>query len=186
MSDKFKAAVKFSSSVDSRYYCLTKISIRAKRSISRVFSLFIVPSPFFVHCPCKGCINGDKSRINLDLWLLSRFLRMKTKNWNFSQAINFLLTGLRIYTGESKACGPYNALPSVGHYVGPWGFGFVRIDQSTVWSFLHPVVTYWSIMAVRVQIDQTKQRKLNREYWNPWQMQPLLTCWYSHPQNNFL
>ena len=32
-------------------YCLTKISIRAKRSISRVFSLFIVPSPFFVHCP---------------------------------------------------------------------------------------------------------------------------------------
>ena len=27
-------------------YCLTKISIRAKRSISRVFSLFIVPVPF--------------------------------------------------------------------------------------------------------------------------------------------
>ena len=32
-----------------RHYCLTKISVRAKRSISRVFSLFIVPSPFFVH-----------------------------------------------------------------------------------------------------------------------------------------
>ena len=38
----------------------------------------------------------------------------------FSQAINFLLTGLRIYTGESKARGPHDALPSVGHYVGPW------------------------------------------------------------------
>ena len=32
-------------------YCLTKISIRAKRSISRVFSLFIVPSPFFCTLP---------------------------------------------------------------------------------------------------------------------------------------
>ena len=42
-------------------YCLTKISIRAKRSISRVFSLFIVPSPFFVHCPYKGRINRAES-----------------------------------------------------------------------------------------------------------------------------
>ena len=39
------------------YYCLTKISIRAKRSISRVFSLFIVPCPFFVHCPYLLFIN---------------------------------------------------------------------------------------------------------------------------------
>ena len=43
------------------HYCLTKISIRAKRSISRVFSLFIVPIPFFVHCPCKGRINRAES-----------------------------------------------------------------------------------------------------------------------------
>ena len=43
------------------FYCLTKISIRAKRSISRVFSLFIVPSPFFVHCPYKGRINRAES-----------------------------------------------------------------------------------------------------------------------------
>ena len=42
-------------------YCLTKISIRAKRSISRVFSLFIVPSPFFAHCPYKGRINRAES-----------------------------------------------------------------------------------------------------------------------------
>ena len=42
-------------------YCLTKISIRAKRSISRVFSLFIVPSPFFIHCPYKGRINRAES-----------------------------------------------------------------------------------------------------------------------------
>ena len=42
-------------------YCLTKISIRAKRSISRVFSLFIVLSPFFVHCPYKGRINRAES-----------------------------------------------------------------------------------------------------------------------------
>ena len=42
-------------------YCLTKISIRAKRSISRVFSMFIVPSPFFVHCPYKGRINRAES-----------------------------------------------------------------------------------------------------------------------------
>ena len=42
-------------------YCLTKISIRAKRSISRVFSLFIVPSPFFVHCPYKGRIDRAES-----------------------------------------------------------------------------------------------------------------------------
>ena len=44
-----------------RCYCLTKISIRAKRSISRVFSLFIVPSPFFVHCPYKGRIDRADS-----------------------------------------------------------------------------------------------------------------------------
>ena len=42
-------------------HCLTKISVRAKRSISRVFSLFIVPSPFFVHCPYKGRINRAES-----------------------------------------------------------------------------------------------------------------------------
>ena len=34
-----------------KLYYLAKISIRAKSSISRVFTLFIVPSPFFVHCP---------------------------------------------------------------------------------------------------------------------------------------
>ena len=34
-------------------YCLTKISIRAKRSISRVFFLFIVPSPFFCTLPVQ-------------------------------------------------------------------------------------------------------------------------------------
>ena len=37
----------------SRDYCLTKISIRAKRSISRVFSLFIVPSPFSCTLPVQ-------------------------------------------------------------------------------------------------------------------------------------
>ena len=47
--------------VNTAIYCLTKISIRAKRSISRVFSLFIVPSPFFVHCPYKGRINRTES-----------------------------------------------------------------------------------------------------------------------------
>ena len=40
---------------------ITKISVRAKRSISRVFSLFIVPSPFFVHCPYKDSINLAKA-----------------------------------------------------------------------------------------------------------------------------
>ena len=66
--------------------------MRAKPSISRVFSLFIVPSPFFVHCQYKGRIIRAKgvltglrlyqpgySRINLDLWLLSLFLRMEGK-----------------------------------------------------------------------------------------------------------
>ena len=42
-------------------YCLTKISIRPKRSISCVFSLFIVPSLFFVHFPYKGRINRAES-----------------------------------------------------------------------------------------------------------------------------
>ena len=42
-------------------YCLTKISIQAKRSISHLFSLFIVPNPFFVHCPYKGRINRAES-----------------------------------------------------------------------------------------------------------------------------
>ena len=42
-------------------YCLTKISIRAKRSISRVFSLFIVPSPFFVYCLTKISIRAKRS-----------------------------------------------------------------------------------------------------------------------------
>ena len=66
-------------------YCLTKISIRAKRSIFRVYSLFIVPSPFFVHCPYKGRINWAESvltglkRINRDFWLLSLLLRMEKK-----------------------------------------------------------------------------------------------------------
>ena len=46
---------------DIAIYCLTKISIRANRSISRVFSLFIVSSPFFVHCPYKGRINRAES-----------------------------------------------------------------------------------------------------------------------------
>ena len=68
----------------SALYCLTKISIRAKHSISRVFSLFIfifpapfpclslsfqplflvylyLSSPFFVHCPYKGRINQAES-----------------------------------------------------------------------------------------------------------------------------
>ena len=35
-------------------------------------------------------------------------------------------------------------------------------------------------MAVRAQMDDTKQRKLNFEYWNRRQMQPLLTFSYSH------
>ena len=48
-------------SKDKVSYCLTKISIRAKRSISRVFSLFIVPSPFCVHCPHKSRINRAES-----------------------------------------------------------------------------------------------------------------------------
>ena len=47
--------------VNNLNYCLTKISIWAKRSISRVFSLFIVPSPFFVHCLYKGHINRAES-----------------------------------------------------------------------------------------------------------------------------
>ena len=47
--------------VNTGHYCLTKISIRAKRSISRVFSLFIVASAFFVHCPYKSRINRTES-----------------------------------------------------------------------------------------------------------------------------
>ena len=43
------------------YYCVTKISVRAKRSISSVFSLFIVPSSFFVHCLYKIRINRVKA-----------------------------------------------------------------------------------------------------------------------------
>ena len=42
-------------------YCLTKISIQAKRTISHVFYLFIIPSPFLVHCPYKGHINRAES-----------------------------------------------------------------------------------------------------------------------------
>ena len=45
------------------------------------------------------------------------FVKLKV---NFSQAINALLTGWCFYTGRHKALGPRNALPSVGHYVGPW------------------------------------------------------------------
>ena len=43
------------------HYCLTKISIRANPSISRVFSLFIVPSPFFCTLPVQGRINRAES-----------------------------------------------------------------------------------------------------------------------------
>ena len=31
------------------FYCLTKISVQAKHSISNLISLFIIPSPFLVH-----------------------------------------------------------------------------------------------------------------------------------------
>ena len=41
-------------------YCLTKISIRAKRSISRVFSLFIVLSPFSYIVRTKAVLTGLK------------------------------------------------------------------------------------------------------------------------------
>ena len=81
-------------------YYLTKISIPAKFSIS----LFIIPNLFFVHCPYKGRINRANAVLTVILWLLSLLLRME-KKCNFSQAINFSLTGLRMYTGKSKACG---------------------------------------------------------------------------------
>ena len=47
--------------VDICLYCLTKISIRAKRSISRVFSLFIVPSPFLYIARTKAVLTGLKA-----------------------------------------------------------------------------------------------------------------------------
>ena len=55
-----------SGQVDSRggfspHYCLTKISIRAKRLISRVFSLFIVPSPFLYIARTKAVLTGLKA-----------------------------------------------------------------------------------------------------------------------------
>ena len=56
-------------------YCLTKISIRAKRSISRVFSSFIVPSPFFVHCPYKGRVNQAYLLTN---WLAYLYERIQS------------------------------------------------------------------------------------------------------------
>ena len=47
-------------------------------------------------------------------------LKNGEKKLSFGQAIDFLLTDLRIYTDKSKACGPHNALASVQQYVGPW------------------------------------------------------------------
>ena len=48
------------------------------------------------------------------------------------------------------------------------------------------MVTNWSKMVVRAQVDQTKQRKLNFEYWNPRQMHTLCTCSYSYSRTTFL
>ena len=42
-------------------YCLTKISIRTKRSISCVFSLFIVPRPFLYIARTKAVLTGLKA-----------------------------------------------------------------------------------------------------------------------------
>ena len=42
------------------FYCLTKISIQAKRSFSRVFSLFIVPSLFLYIARTKAVLTGLK------------------------------------------------------------------------------------------------------------------------------
>ena len=42
-------------------YCVTKISIQAKRSISRVFSLFIVPRPFLYIARTKAILTGLKA-----------------------------------------------------------------------------------------------------------------------------
>ena len=42
-------------------YCLIKISIRAKRSISRVFSLVIVPSPFLYIARTNAVLTGVKA-----------------------------------------------------------------------------------------------------------------------------
>ena len=45
----------------------------------------------------------------------------------FCQAINFLPTGLRIYTGKSKARGPHNVLSGQA-LRRALGFVFARID----------------------------------------------------------
>ena len=42
-------------------HCLTKISVRVKRSVSRVFSLFIVPSPFLYVARTKAVLTGLKA-----------------------------------------------------------------------------------------------------------------------------
>ena len=39
----------------------------------------------------------------------------------------------------------------------------VYIDQSTMWSLLYPMVTWWSIMAVRAQMEEAKASRIQ-----PW------------------
>ena len=55
----------------------------------------------------------------IQLKIVSNSVSVKLKR-NFSQVINALLTDGCFYTGSYKALGPRNALPSVGHYGGPW------------------------------------------------------------------
>ena len=72
------------------FYCLTKISTWAKPSISCVFSLFIVPSPLFIHCPYKGHINWAKA-ILTSILASATLSKNGGKNGRFSQTINFSL-----------------------------------------------------------------------------------------------
>ena len=68
-------------------YCLTKISIRAKRSISRVFSLFIIPSPFFVHCPYLLFTN----------WVQGLYQEIQAQGFSYSPSLRGLF-------GKPRAC----------------------------------------------------------------------------------
>ena len=84
-------------------YCLNNISIRAKRSIFRDLSLLIVPSPFSVHCPFKGCIIWGKAVLPVIYGFCHCFLERKKAEISVRQQTSYQLACISIRANPKPA-----------------------------------------------------------------------------------
>ena len=92
---------------EGRYqYCLTKISVRANRSISRVFSLLIVSSQLFVHCPYKGRTNQAQVVLRATCYLSVKLTTMCAtviEDWShLYKILSLSIIQTYLHTGETS------------------------------------------------------------------------------------